>query len=180
VQALLDVTPASRTGRLLGKYLGACAATAAPCLAVSVLFGVTFAVWRHRPVALVWALATFTAVLLPLLLLTGALAFLGPQLVPAPLFRVLLVAVWFWAGATEVESQFPSLAGTVFSLTMDYPLAVFFGATSATAGPHPGAALNGLRPAPTAATGLLALALMLGITATIVAAARALHARRTD
>jgi hypothetical protein len=76
-------------------------------------------------------------VVLPLLLLAGSLSFLGPQLMPTPLFRVLIVALFFWAAATEVESEFPSFAGTA----------------------------------------LLSLALILGLAAAILAAARALNAR---
>jgi len=93
------------------------------------------------------------------------------------MFRVLIVGIWFWAGATEVDSELPSLAATVLSLTLDYPQKVFFGSTDATAGPFADAALNFLRPEPTTGTALLSLALILGLAAAIVAAARALNAR---
>jgi hypothetical protein len=180
VAPLLDVTPSGRGARLAGKYLGACTATALPPALVYLIVSVTFAVWRDRPAAVLWGAATFATVVLPLLLLTGALAFLGPQLMPAPLFRALIVGIWFWAGATEVESQVPSLAATVLSLTVDYPQRVFFASTNATAGPYPGAALNVLRPQPSTGTALLALALMLGIAAAILLAARLLNARTSD
>jgi len=81
---------------------------------------------------------------------------------------------------TEVESKVPSLAATVLSLTMDYPLKVFFGSDNATAGPFPGAALNVLRPTPTIATAVLSLALIFGLTALILAAARALDTRAAE
>jgi ABC-2 type transport system permease protein len=177
VAPLLDVTPTNRGARLVAKYLGACAATAIPPALISVAVAVVFAIWRGRPAALLWGPATFVTVVLPLLLLTGALAFLGPQLVPTPMFRMLIVGIWFWAGATEVDSQLPSLAATVLSLTMDYPQKVFFGSTDATAGPFAGAALNALRPEPNVATALLSLALILGLSAAILAAANALYAR---
>jgi ABC-2 type transport system permease protein len=180
VATLLDVTPSGRGARLLGKYLGACAATAVPPALVYLIVSVTFAIWRDRPAALLWGVATFATIVLPLLLLTGALAFLVPQLMPTPLFRALIVGIWFWAGATEVESQFPSLAATVLSLTVDYPQRVFFDSPNATAGPYPGAALNALRPEPSTWTALLALALMLGITAAILLAARVVNARTSD
>jgi ABC-2 type transport system permease protein len=176
VAPLLDVTPSNRSARLFGKYLGACAATAIPVALVYLIVGATFAIWRDRPAALLWAAATFAAVVVPLLLLTGALAFLGPQLMPTPLFRALIVGIWFWAGATEVESQFPSLAASVLSLTMDYPQHVFFGSRDP-AGPFEGVALNVLRPEPTVGTALLSLALILGIAAAVLAAARALRFR---
>jgi hypothetical protein len=98
---------------------------------------------------------------------------------PTPLFRALIVGIWFWAGATEVDSQFPSLAATVLSLTMDYPQSVFFGSSDPT-GPFKGAALNLLRPRATVGTALLSLALILGIAAAILAAARALRFRVSE
>jgi ABC-type transport system involved in multi-copper enzyme maturation permease subunit len=180
VAPLLDVTPAGRGARLAGKYLGACAATAVPVALIYLGVALAFAVWRARPAALLWGLATFAAIVVPLLLLVGAMSFVGPLLMPTPLFRVLVVGVWFWAGSAEVDSQLPSLAGTVLSLTMDYPLKVFFGSDNASAGPAAGAALNVLRPPPTIGTALLSLALMLGIAAGMVAAARALTARTGD
>ena len=179
VAPLLDVTPSNRSARLLGKYLGVCAATAVPVAGVYVVIGVVFAIWRERPAAVLWAMATFAAVVVPLLLLTGALAFLGPQLMPTPLFRALIVGIWFWAGATEVESQFPSLAASVLSLTMDYPQHVFFGSRDPV-GPFEGAALNVLRPQATVGTALLSLALILGIAAVILAAARVLRLRVSE
>ncbi len=180
VAPLLEVTPTNRSARLVGKYLGACAATAVPPALIYLIVGVAFAIWRDRPAALLWGAATFVVVVLPLLLLTGALAFLGPQLMPTPLFRALVVGIWFWAGATEVDSQFPSLAATVLSLTLDCPQKVFFGSAGATAGPFEGAALNVLRPQPTTGTALLSLALILGLAAAILAAARALSLRTSE
>jgi ABC-2 type transport system permease protein len=179
VAALLDVTPTNRSARLVGKYLGACAATAVPPALIYLGVAGAFAVWRDRPAALLWGLATFAVVVLPLLLLAGALSFLGPQLMPTPLFQVLVVGLWFWAGATEVESELPSLAGSVLSLTMDYPLKVFFASANASAGPA-GVTLDFLRPQPTKATALLSVALILGLAAAILAAARALYARTSE
>ena len=176
VAELLDATPTSGGARLVGKYLGACAATAVPVALVYLIVAVAFTVWRERPAALWWGLATFMVIVLPLLLLAGSLSFLGPQLMPTPLFRVLIVGLWFWAAATEVESEFPSFAGTVLSLTMDYPLGVFFGSPNATTGPA-GVALDFLRPQPTTGTALLSLALILGLAAAILGAAGALNAR---
>lgn len=135
-------------------------------------------VWRGQPAALWWGLATFMVIVLPLLL-AGSLSFLGPQLMPTPLFRVLIVALFFWAAATEVESEFPSFAGTVFSLTMDYPLGVFFDSPNATTG-RVGVALDFLRPRPTTATAALAVALTLALAAAILWAARALNARTSE
>jgi ABC-2 type transport system permease protein len=71
VAPLLDVTSASRGARLLGKYLGACAATAVPPALVYLVVAVWFAIWRGKPAALLWGVASFAAVVVPLLLLTG-------------------------------------------------------------------------------------------------------------
>jgi ABC-2 type transport system permease protein len=123
VAPLLDVTPTNRSARLIGKYFGACVATAVPPALIYLIVGLAFAIWRDRPAALLWGAATFALVVLPLLLLTGALAFLGPL---------------------------------------------------------EGAALNVLRPQPTTGTALLSLALILGLAAAILAAARALSFRTSE
>ena len=178
VAELLDSTPSNRSARLVGKYLGVCAATAVPVALLYSAVALAFTVWRGQPAALWWGLATFMVIVLPLLL-AGSLSFLGPQLMPTPLFRVLIVALFFWAAATEVESEFPSFAGTVFSLTMDYPLGVFFDSPNATTG-RVGVALDFLRPRPTTATAALAVALTLALAAAILWAARALNARTSE
>lgn len=54
VAELLDVTSTNRSARLLGKYLGACAATAVPVALVYLAVAVAFAVWREQPAALWW------------------------------------------------------------------------------------------------------------------------------
>jgi len=82
VAELLDATPANRSARLVGKYLGACAATAVPVALVYLIVAVTFMVWREQPAALWWGLATFTVVVVPLLLLAGSLSFLGRSSCP--------------------------------------------------------------------------------------------------
>jgi len=98
---------------------------------------------------------------------------------PTPLFRVLIASLFFWAAVTEVESEFPSFAGTLLSLTMDYPLGVFFDSPNATTGPA-GVALDFLRPQPTTGAAVLSLALILGLAAAILWAARALNARTSE
>jgi hypothetical protein len=62
---------------------------------------------------------------------------------------------------------------------MDYPQHVFFGSRDP-AGPFEGVALNVLRPEPTVGTALLSLALILGIAAAVLAAARALRFRASE
>ena len=50
-------TPAGRTGRLIGKYLGACAATAVPLVLAYFGRAVAYAVTGEQPAALGWAVA---------------------------------------------------------------------------------------------------------------------------
>jgi ABC-type Na+ efflux pump permease subunit len=107
VAELLDSTPTNPAARLVGKYLGACAATAVPVALLYVAVALAFTGWRGQPAALWWGLATFTVIVLPLLLLAGSLSFLGPQLMPTPLFRVLLVALFFWAAVTRGGERVP-------------------------------------------------------------------------
>ncbi len=181
VSPVLDVTPASRTARLAGKHLGACAATAVPPLLIYLAVSVGFAVWRSRPGALFWGPMTYLLMLLPALLVAGALALLGPQVMPVPLFRVLFVGLWLWCTVpAEKRTGVPSIAGTVLSLTLEYPQKVFFGMTQGSTGPVDGVLLNVLRPTATPGTALLSIGLIVGLTVAILAAARALRARTTD
>lgn len=52
VAELLDATPTNGGARLVGKYLGSCAATAVPVALVYLVAAVAFTVWRGRPAAL--------------------------------------------------------------------------------------------------------------------------------
>ena len=55
VAELLDATPANPSARLVGKYLGVCAATAVPVALLCVAVALGFTVWRGQPAALWWA-----------------------------------------------------------------------------------------------------------------------------
>jgi ABC-2 type transport system permease protein len=179
VEPILDATPASPLARLFGKYLGVCAAAAVPIAVVYFGFAAVYAVAVGGPAALGWALATFVAVLLPAVLFVGAWALAVPLLIPAPLFRVLFIAYWFWGNAISPAAM-PTLAQTLVTPIGDYPLTGFFGyrgGDGSGAGPEPGASLNFLRPEPTPATAWLSIGILLAIAALVLYGAAAVRAR---
>jgi ABC-2 type transport system permease protein len=181
VGPILDATPAAPMARLVGKYLGVCAAVAAPIAMVYLGFAVVYAIASGRYVAVGWALATFATVLVPAVLFAGALALAVPLAMPAPLFRVLFVVYWFWGNGIHPLSM-PTLSQTLVSPLGDYPLQVFFGFRGddgTPAGPEPGASLNFLRPEVSATTAWLSIAVLLAIAALVLYAADAARARST-
>jgi ABC-2 type transport system permease protein len=182
VAAILDATPAPPGARLLGKYLGAAAATAIPVLAVYLGFAVAYAVHSGGPAALGWALAACGVVFLPGLLFVAAVALAVPLVMPAPLFRVLFVGYWLWGNLAGPEMM-PTLAGTLIHPLGGYPLVALLDfrgidGNQSLAGPVPGATLNFLRPDPTPATAWLSIAVLLAIAAAVLAGGHALRARR--
>jgi ABC-2 type transport system permease protein len=179
VAPVLDATPSSPTGRLLGKYLGACAAGAAPILILHCGFAASYAIVNGNQRIWVWAAATFGAMTAPALLFVGAFALAVPLFMPAPLFRVLFVGYWFWGNAIQ-PTLMPTLANTLVSPLGGYPAEALFGYADADlAGSAPGATLNALRPTPTATTAWLSIGLLLVLAALALAAARAVRARAT-
>ncbi|MEJ3743928.1 hypothetical protein WEI85_11620 [Actinomycetes bacterium KLBMP 9797] len=179
VAPILDTTPAHPAGRLLGKYLGACAAVAVPLAILYFGFAVAYVAVSGRVIGLVWAVAGFAAVMVPALLFVGAFALAVPLLIPAPLFRVLFVGYWFWGNSINPAAM-PTLALTLMAPLGGYQIQVFFGYQNTVetwAGPVPGAALNFLRPEPTAATASLAIAVLLSLAALVLTVT---HVARTD
>ncbi|GAA2871571.1 hypothetical protein GCM10010517_31870 [Streptosporangium fragile] len=188
VDAVLDTTPADRTGRLVGKYLGACAATAVPFLAAYFARALVYVVAEGRPSALGWAVAVFVTTVVPGLLFTGALALAGPLLMPPMLFRVLFVVYWF-CFVVIPPSVLPSPSYSIISPEGDYMryglyregLAegeVYRPSTAYAALDETGY-FNFLRPDATPATALLWAALMLALALALLALVR-LHAARTE
>ncbi|MEV4508144.1 hypothetical protein AB0K00_04210 [Dactylosporangium sp. NPDC049525] len=183
VAPILDATPAGPGARLLGKYLGAAAATAVPILVVYFGFAAAYAVDTGAPAALGWALAATGVVIVPGLLFVAAFALVVPLVMPAPLFRVLFVGYWLW-GNLPGPDMMPTLAGTLIHPLGGYPLDVlldFHGidGEDTLAGPVPGATLNFLRPDPTPATAWLSIAVLLALAAAALAGGHVLRARRT-
>ncbi|PRY23414.1 hypothetical protein [Pseudosporangium ferrugineum] len=182
VAPLLDATPASPVARLLGKYLGAGAATAVPILVAYFGFTLAYAGYVGAPEAVGWALATCAVVLVPGMLFVAAFALAVPLLMPAPLFRVLFVGYWLW-GNVVAPVMMPTLAQTLIHPLGGYPLTAlldFHGIDGHDnwAGPEPGATLNFLRPEPTPAIAWLSIAVLLALAAAALAGGHALRARR--
>ncbi|WP_424535031.1 hypothetical protein ACOZ38_33350 [Sphaerisporangium viridialbum] len=185
VAGILDSTPAGRTGRLIGKYLGVCAATAAPIAVMYLGRAVVYAVAEGKPQALGWAVGLFLVKIIPALVFVGALSLAGPLLVPPLVFRVLFVGYWFW-GNLIPATMMPTLSHTVFSANADYVEYGLFGDPSAALGadaipygPWDGAALNLLRPLASPAVAFLWIGLMVAMAAVALFLAR-LHAIRTE
>ncbi|GIE99632.1 hypothetical protein [Paractinoplanes rishiriensis] len=183
VAPILDATPARPGARLLGKYLGASAATAIPVLLVYFGFATAYAVHTSRPGALGWALAATAVVIVPGLLFVAAFALVVPLTMPAPLFRVLFVGYWLW-GNIVIPDMMPTLARSLIHPLGGYPLTGLFGfhgidGEETWAGPLPGAALNFLRPEPTATTAWLSIGVLLVLAALALAGGHALRTYRT-
>ena len=181
VAPILDATPARPGARLLGKYLGASAATAIPILVVYFALAIAYAVDTGRPGALAWALAAAGVVIVPGLLFVAAFALAVPLIMPAPLFRVLFVGYWLW-GNLAGPDMMPTLARTLVNPLGGYAfdaLLDFHGidGQDALAGPVPGATLNFLRPDPTPATAWLSIGVLLALAAAALAAGHARRAR---
>jgi ABC-2 type transport system permease protein len=182
VTPILDATPARPGARLVGKYLGAAAATAVPILAVYFGFAAAYAVHTDDPHALGWALATCAVVIVPGLLFVAAFALTVPLIMPAPLFRVFFVGYWLWGNAVGPDMM-PTLTRTLIYPLGGYPLDAlldFHGIDGAVtmAGPVPGATLNFLRPDSTPATAWLSIAVLLVLAAAALAGGHTLRARR--
>lgn len=181
VAQLLDATPAPATGRMVGSYLGVCAAAAVPPALLYFGFAGLYAGLTGTPAALGWALAAFATVLLPAVLFVGAFALVVPLVLPLPLFCVLYVGYWFWGNAVS-PALLPTLTQTLLTPVGGYPLQGLFGwygpdGTLAISGPVPHATLNALRPAATPGTAWLSIAVLLAAAALALATTAALRAR---
>jgi ABC-2 type transport system permease protein len=182
VAPILDATPARPGARLLGKYLGAGAATSIPIFVVYFGLASAYAVNTGAPGALGWALAATGLVIVPGLLFVAAFALAVPLIMPAPLFRVLFVGYWLW-GNLVAPQLMPTLARTLIYPIGGYPLDALLdfhgiGGDDTLAGPVPGATLNFLRPDPTPAMAWLSIAVLLALAAAALAGGHALRLRR--
>ena len=182
VAAILDATPSRPGARLVGKYIGAGAATAVPIFVAYFGFATAYAVGTGAPHALGWALATSAVVIVPGLLFVAAFALAVPLVMPAPLFRVMFVGYWLWGNAVAPDMM-PTLARTLVHPLGGYPLDAlldFHGieGEDTWAGPVSGATLNFLRPDSTPATAWLSIAVLLVLAAAALAGGHAVRARR--
>ncbi|MEH1129706.1 hypothetical protein [Micromonospora sp. CPCC 206061] len=180
VAPILDATPASPAARLVGKYLGVCAATTVPLAVVLFGFAAVYAVTAGQPVALAWAAVAFAVVVVPAVLFVGAFALTVPLIMPAPLFRVLFVGYWFWGNGIS-PTVMPTTSQSVLSPIGVYPNQELVGwrGDFTVAGPVPGATLNFLRPEATTATAWLSIGVLIAAAALALGVAQALRVRTT-
>lgn len=180
VAPILDATPVSPAGRLVGKYLGVCAACAVPLAVVLFGFAAVYAVTAGQPVALAWAAVAYAVVVVPAVLFVGAFALTVPLIMPAPLFRVLFVGYWFWGNGIS-PAVMPTTSQSVLSPIGVYPNQelVGFRADLTLAGPVPGATLNFLRPEASPATAWLSIGVLLAVAALALGVTQTLRARTT-
>ena len=181
---LLDSTGSPGLGRLLGKYTGGCGGAAVPIALVYLGGAVAYAVGHRAPSTVLWGLAVFATVLLPGLVMIGAVALCVPLVVPPAIFRILVVGFWLWSSWLVPPRSVFGLGETVLSPTGGYAIQVLFryhgthGGAPVWAGPVPGAPLNVLRPAPNLATTALSILLMVGIAAATLTVTHLLRDRR--
>ncbi len=97
VGELLDTAPAPVEARLLGKYLGATAATLVPMI-LTLFAGLAVLVTHgYDPGAVVAAaIPAFVLVDLPGLLFVAAFSICCPLVMPVPVYQFLFVGYWFW------------------------------------------------------------------------------------
>lgn len=177
VRSLLDATPGGLGVRLVGKYLGSCAATAVPVVAGYLLLVGVYSIRHGDATALGDGVLLVVTVMVPALLFVGAFAMLCPLVMPAPLFRVLFVGYWFWT-TLVYPGLLPTLNGTLFTPVNGYLMRVLLHAEDGDLAGHiDGATLNFLRPDPSAATAWLALGVLAVAIVLALGGARALLAR---
>lgn len=173
---LLDVTAARPAVRMVGGLLGALAVALIPLTAAMLVVGAGFALTRHDPAAVGWALLALAVVIVPAALLATAFAATLALLLPVPLARVLTVGAWGWATVWNTTIiPIPTLSGTVLSPLGEYAAHGWLHAPTL----HGGSGTALLRPPATPANAAIALAALLATTIALLAIARLLRAART-
>jgi hypothetical protein len=125
VRELLASGPVGPGARLLGKYLGAVAATLVPA-AVFFLAGSSALMIRLSDFSLTpLALAAFIALVVPAVLFVGAFAIACTTALWPPLFQFLFVGYMLWTGLNVTD--IPTLSGTLLSPYLNFAVMGFFG-----------------------------------------------------
>lgn len=159
VAELLDATPAPSLLRVSSSVVATVLVASVPPAVVILGSAVVVAVRGGSVSALGAGVVAATVVLLPATLLAGCLSATLGLVLPLAAARVVGVGVWAWATiATPRLLPFPTVTGTVLSPSGSYPSVAWLGGT-------PGEATRGatgwLSPAPTTATAVLNVALVL-------------------
>ncbi|MHB1415528.1 MAG: ABC transporter permease [Chloroflexota bacterium] len=118
-------TPLSRTGYVLGKYVGAVLAVLTPVLAIW-LAALAAYVATGAPLAFATpALAAFLTVIVPAYAFVGAFSIACPAVLPVRVYQVLFTGYWFWGNFLNPDFL-PTLAGTLLTPSGEYAAAGFF------------------------------------------------------
>ncbi|GHO88331.1 ABC transporter permease [Dictyobacter formicarum] len=128
VQEILTTLPGSSAARLWGKYLGSTLATLLPILIFYTLGILVIFVQTLNAYVFLLAIATFVTIILPGMLLVGAVAIATPALIWVPLFQFLFVGYWFWGNLYKPHG-IPTLSDTILTPAGGYMSRGFFGVT---------------------------------------------------
>lgn len=127
VDELRRSAPMGRWPYLLGKYLGALAATLAPYLLWVALFGGAAVAFGKAPPAFLGGLAAaFLAIALPAHVVVAAFALGGGLILPLRVFQALFTGYWFWGNYLS-PAYCPTLAGTIVTPGGVFAFEAFFG-----------------------------------------------------
>ena len=125
VADLLDTTPASDAARLVGKYLGATAATTLPILILYAL-GIAWRATQFDTTTVIGqGVAAFLLINLPGLLFVAAFSICVPILIRVPLYQFLFVGYWFWGNLMPPQTM-PTLSMTWLAPIGYVPAQAFF------------------------------------------------------
>lgn len=124
VDELADSLPVAPVDALLGKWLGASAATAAP-IAVAFVAGAIYLAVRHGLAILPWSVAAFALVNVPGLCFVAAFSLGCPAVMPVALYQFLFVGYWFWGNFLSPAFHIPTISHTVLTPVGGYASTLF-------------------------------------------------------
>lgn len=125
VDEVVRATPLTTATRVLGKYVGATAATLVPVTLVY-LVSVGFLVAHYQDVSVIpVALSSFLALVLPVALFVGAFSIASTAILWTPLFQFFFVGYIFWS-LLPPGGPIPTLNGTLLSIQENYALSGLF------------------------------------------------------
>jgi ABC-2 type transport system permease protein len=118
VQELLASGPAGPGARLLGKYLGAVAATLVTAATFFAAGSIVLMIRLNDFTLAPLALAAFIALIVPAVLFVGAYAIACTTILWTPLFQFLFVGYMLWTGLNV--TSIPTLSGTLLSPYLNF------------------------------------------------------------
>jgi ABC-2 type transport system permease protein len=118
VQELLASGPAGPGARLLGKYLGAVAATLVAAATFFAAGAIALIIQLNDLSLAPLALAAFLALIVPAVFFVGAFAIACTTFLWPPLFQFLFVGYMLWTGLNVTD--IPTLSGTLLSPYLNY------------------------------------------------------------